>query len=389
MVVLIGITIGVFAGVFIWAFYAGMVNQRINTAIKTEASHIQIHHLKYFEDPDIKYSIENVDEICDTIRNITGVEAVSERTLVNSMIMSAETGSGVKIIGINPDNEKRVTDLYLKVIDGEYFNGIKRNPILIGNKLAEKLNIRVRSKVVVTLQQTDGTITKDQFRVVGIYQTPNGVYDEMNVFVRNSDLNELVNLEPEHAHEIAILLSDNELLNEITEKLKTRYSNLDVQTWRDLLPDVSLVEETMDFSMYVFMGIVLVALLFAIINTMLMAVLERVKELGMLMAIGMNKKRVFMMILLETVLLVLSGGIVGIVVGSAITLLTYHSGIDLSAWSEAYAALGYESVVFPVLNAGIVVNVTIMVIVTGILASIYPAIKALGFKPAEALRIDV
>lgn len=389
IIVLSGIAVGIFAGVFIWAFYAGMVNQRINAAIKTEASNIQIHNKKYLEDPNIKLDIAEVNEKCNTIRDIPGVKAVSARTLVNAMVMSAETGAGVKIIGIDPDNEEKVTNMYQRVVEGKYFEGVKRNPILLGEKLAGKLNVKVRSKVVITLQQMDGTLTRDQFRVVGIYRTASTAFEEMNAFVRSSDLNKLINLKPDHAHEIAVLLSDNDLLSNVTDRLRSLYPNLDVQTWRTLMPDVSLVEQTMNLSMYIVMAIILVALLFAIINTMLMAVLERIKELGMLMAIGMNKRRVFAMIMLETVMLVLTGGVIGIIIGSLITFVTYKTGIPLAGWSEAYRALGFNSVVYPVINTGIVVTVTIMVIFTGMLASIYPAVKALSFKPAEALRIDV
>ncbi len=389
IVVLIGIAIGVFAGVFIWAFYAGMVDQRINTAIKTEASHIQIHHPSYVKDPDVKFNIPNVHEKCDSILELEGVSAVSSRTILNSMIMSAETGSGVRIIGVDPDREKQVTDLYQKVIEGKYFDGVKRNPILIGNELAEKLNVKLHSKVVITLQQMNGTITRAQFRVVGIYKTSNSMYDGMNVFVRNSDIKQIINLEEDRAQEIAILLDNNSLLDTKVNELKSMFKNYDVKSWREIMPEVSLVEETMDISMFIFMGIILVALLFAIINTMLMAVLERIKELGMLMAIGMNKTRVFMMIVMETLFLAITGGILGIIIGVIFTIITFNTGIDLSAWSKAYASMGYDSVVYPVLNIGIFINITFMVIVTGMIGSIYPAIKALKFKPAEALRIDV
>jgi ABC-type antimicrobial peptide transport system permease subunit len=150
-----------------------------------------------------------------------------------------------------------------------------------------------------------------------------------------------------------------------------------------------MVEESMDISMYIFLGIVLLALIFGIINTMLMAVLERVKELGMLMAIGMNKVRVFLMIMLETVLLSFTGGIVGIITGYLITVLFYHKGINLSGLAEAYEKLGYETIIYPVPNFDIDLKVALMVLITGILAALYPAWRAIQLKPAEALRIDV
>ena len=141
--------------------------------------------------------------------------------------------------------------------------------------------------------------------------------------------------------------------------------------------------------MYILMVIILLALLFGIINTMLMAVLERIKELGMLMAIGMNRKRIFSMIMTETILLSLFGGSIGIILGILFTLYFGNAGIDLSVWATAYASMGYDSIIYPILTLRDTVVTTIMVLGTGLLASIYPSIKALKLKPAEAIRIDM
>jgi ABC-type antimicrobial peptide transport system permease subunit len=129
--------------------------------------------------------------------------------------------------------------------------------------------------------------------------------------------------------------------------------------------------------MFIFIGIILLALLFGIVNTMLMAVLERAKELGMLMAIGMSKVKLFLMILSETVMLSLFGGLCGIVLGWVLTLWFGVQGIDLGAWSAAYKSLGYDTLVYTRLSMGISFQIAGMVIVTGIIAAIYPAMKAL------------
>jgi ABC-type lipoprotein release transport system permease subunit len=389
LVILSALAIGIFAGVLTWAVYEGMIIQRINTAIKTEASHIQLHHKEYLGNPDVKYFIENSNDIRAQIDSMAGIKAVTVRVIVNSMLASAETGSGVQVVGIVPEDEMQVTNLYEKIVEGAYFDGMKRNPIIIGKKIAEKLNVKVRSKVVLTMQQMDGEITRAQFKVAGIYKISNSMYEEMNVFVRKTDLTHLIGMDNTSGHEIAVLLEDDRTCNDIEDKLAARFSNLDVKSWKEIMPEVSLVEESLDISMYLILGIILFALLFGIINTMLMAVLERVKELGMLMAVGMNKIRVFTMIMLETVFLAIAGCIIGIILGYLLTLLLMKTGIDLSAWSEAYERLGYDTVVYPVPDLLIAVKVTVMVFVTGLIAAIYPAIKALKLKPAEALRIDI
>ena len=130
------------------------------------------------------------------------------------------------------------------------------------------------------------------------------------------------------------------------------------------------------------------ALLFGIINTMLMVVMERTKEIGMLMAIGMNKIKVFSMIVFESVMLSLTGGIVGIIIGAISAKFGETHPIDLSIWAQGYQQLGYDAFVYTSLDPEMLINVTVLVILTGIIAAIYPAYKALKNDPADALRIE-
>jgi len=388
-IIITAIAIGIFAGVFTWAFYRGMVAQRVQSAIITESSHIQIHHKNFLVDPDQKFFIRGIDSIAAIIDTLQGVKAVTQRLLVSAMISSAETGAGVRIVGITPERERKVTNTYRKITQGSYFESNRKTPIVIGEKLAEKLSVKLRSRVVLTLQTINGTLTSGLFRVEGIYKTSNSAYDELNVFVRNDDISSLINLDDRSGHELAILLDNNEQLEQIAGIIRQDFPDTDTKTWKEIMPEVSLVEESMDISMYVFLGIILLALIFGIVNTMLMAVLERVKELGMLMAVGMSKVRVFLMILLETVFLSLTGGIIGIITGYIVTVIFNRKGIDLSMFAEAYEKVGYESVIYPVPNLDIDLKVTLMVLITGILAALYPAWKAIQLKPAEALHMDI
>ena len=151
---------------------------------------------------------------------------------------------------------------------------------------------------------------------------------------------------------------------------------------------MNYLTEAMDLYMYIFIIIILLALLFGIINTMLMVVMERTKEIGMLMAVGMNKKRIFSMVVLESVLLSLVGGVVGIIIGALFAKWKSTSPIDLSMWAQGYEQLGYDAYVYMSLEPVMLVNITIMVIITGVIAALYPAYKALKNDPADALRIE-
>ena len=148
IIIMSAIAIGVFAGIFTSAFMKGMTDQRIDSAIKTEISLIQMHHPKFKEAQDIDALIENESEKLAKIGEIEQVSGVSSRIVVNGMAASAETSAGVRLLGIDPAKEFDVTNINEKLIDGEFFDGVKRNPVVIGQKLATKLNLKLRSKII-------------------------------------------------------------------------------------------------------------------------------------------------------------------------------------------------------------------------------------------------
>lgn len=149
-----------------------------------------------------------------------------------------------------------------------------------------------------------------------------------------------------------------------------------------------MVKSLMLQMMYLFVMIIMLALMFGIVNTMLMVVLERRREFGMLMAVGLSRRRVFTMVLFETVTLAVTGGIAGMLLGAGSIAITRKTGIDLSALGEGLAAMGYSPMVYPAIDFSFFMLLTVMVIVAGILAAVYPAFKALALDPAAAVRSD-
>ena len=269
-----------------------------------------------------------------------------------------------------------------------------QNPVVIGEKLATKLKVKVRSKIVVTIQNTSGDISYSAFRVAGIYKTNNSNFDLTNIFVRKKDLSDIIGMEVTQATEIAVLLTHNNLTTTISKKIVSLFSKeisekkVVVRTWEKISPVLKMMNEvTIQYSM-IFVIIILVALSFGIINTMLMAIMERVREIGMLMAIGMNKAQVFFMIMLETIFLSITGGIIGLLASWILVMVLGKTGIDLSAIADGLNSMGYSSFVYPELDFIYYALIGGLVIVTAIFASIMPARKALKFNPAEAVRHD-
>jgi len=388
LIIITAVALGICAGMFSTSFMKGMMDQRIRQAISTEISHIQIHRQNYRQESSLQLFMNGSPAMVGKIRKINHVKGVSQRIIIQSMVSSAETSSGVKIAGIYPDNEQDVTNLSTKIVEGKYFDGVPKNPVVVSRKLAEKLNVKLHSKIVFTLQDMDKNITAGAFRIAGLFETPNSVYDEMNVFVRHDDLSRLLDFPEGASHEIAILVDDNDMIASVQDEVKNMVADYEVLNWKEISPEMSYMTEIMDMYMYIFIIIILLALLFGIINTMLMVILERVKEIGMLMAVGMNKLKIFTMIMVETVQLSLVGGVAGIVVGSLISKHFETHAINLSLWAKGYSQLGYDTMAYCSLETEMVINITVLVIFTGIIAALYPAYKALKYDPAEALRME-
>lgn len=388
MVVIIAVTLGLIAGIFSSGVMQGMVDRRIYNGINTEVSHIQVHHPKYLENNEKEFYIPEGEMIPSELERLEGVSAASCRSKLSAMVSSAETGSGVMVSGIEPELERHVTNIHSKLIEGDYFGEDRRNPIIISTKLAEKLNVHLRSKIVITLQSTDGHITGGAFRIVGLYKTSNSMFDEMNVFVRQKDINRIAGFSETTCHEVAVKLDDNEITDSMNEKIQAMYPELDVQSWKELNRELGMTSAYMDQMLFIFMGIILLALAFGIVNTMLMVVLERVKEIGMLMAIGMTRTRVFIMIMLETVFLSMTGAAIGMGLGAAVLAYYNDRGLDFSAFAEGFEAVGYDAVAYPYVEPGFYLVLAGLVILTAIIASIYPAIKALRLNPADAIRSE-
>ena len=414
LIVMIAVTIGMIGGIFSSAVFKGMSDQRVKEAIKYETSHIQIHHPKFKENQELKYTLNNSGEIADKIEAMPEVQSVSRRMEIPVMIKSSATGTGVQLMGINPEKEREVTAIYEAIYDstdlieqygfedperitrflkdscGSYFGKETRSKqIVIGEELAKQLKVDVKSKVVVNLQTTGGNLSGGVFRVAGIYRITNSTFENTMAFVKEDALTELTGLNPGSAHELAIRLKNDNKLMPLVDKLEAQYPDLSVMSWKDIQPELGMITEWLDVMLYFVMVIILLALGFGIVNTMLMVIMERVKELGMLMAIGMNRIRVFTMIMLETIFLSLTGGVIGMVLAAVLVNYFGEKGINLKAFAQGFEAIGYNPMLYPEIGTAFYFSITVLIILTAIVASVYPAIKALKMNPAEALRIEI
>lgn len=386
LIIMGSVALGLIAGLFVLSLYKGILRDRVNAVIREEVAHLQIHHPNFKEDYDPQFVVEEGRGIIKFLDDMDGVEAFTTRTIAQGMVATGTGSSGIQIVGVNPEQENSVSRLSSKIITGDGFKTVKRNQVIVGKKLADKLHLKVNSKAILTFTDGESNIISAAFRVAAIYQTDNTPLDERIAFVRQEDLNPLLSM-GEGFHEVAVILKDDDKVAAAKTDLAGAFPSLKVETWEELSPETRLMIDTTDQYSYIFIAIIMFALSFGIINSMLMAVLERSREIGMLLALGMNRVRVFTMILTETIFLTLSGTPVGILVAWLIVSFYSRNGLDIAGvGGEAMSSFGFGTMIYPAFPWEKMV--TEMAIVTGaaMIASLFPALKAIRLRPVEALQ---
>ena len=385
LVVIISIIFGLLGGIIMIAMSYGLNEERMNNAVDTYLSHIQIHNNSFSDDYNIKHTIDNLNLIEEALNNDERVISYTKRIVLNGMLSNSNGSYGIQVKGVDPDTEIKVTNTYDKIIDGEYFKSKRDNTILVGKKLADRLNLKLKSKVVITFQDENYELTSLLFRVEGIFRSGNSRYDETNVFVKNISI--IKNL-PRFSgyHEIPILLNDINLRGEVKKDLIPISTNNIVEGWDDISKELAYANEMLAAVLYIFMMIILSGLSFGVINTMLMAILERKKEIGMLMSIGMERYKIFLMIFMETIFLSMIALPFGLILSYVI--VEYYSvvGIDLSIVEAGLENFGVGTrLYFKVPNEEYFI-VSFMVLIISIVSSIFPSIRALKINPVEATK---
>ena len=379
---ILSMIVGIAAGILFLGIAYGVNNKRMEASIYSHLSHVQIHNIEFRQRMESKYYIPNIENIEQQLQDIPELLAYSKRYVVNGLINSPRSGSGIIFKAINTETDSLVSNLQELLIEGSYLEKKRYPPIVIGEKLAQKLQVSVSKKVTV-IYRSEGTEIANRFKVVGIYRSSALGMEETTAFIRSQDYESQTGVSGQ-AHEIAILANSLNTVDIVKESIDAEGSA--VESWTDLAPELKLMDMMLDKMIFIIMGIILLALSFGIVNTMLMVILERTRELGMLMSVGMNKSKIFLLVMFETVMLSAIGGPIGMVLSSLMIMHLNATGIDLSVVGEGLKTFGIGSTIYPQLMDGDLIKIGLMVIGIGILSAIYPAIKALKLKPAEAVR---
>ena len=386
MIIMISIIIGLFAGLSVLSLYKGMMNNRIRTVIDNEIGHLQIHAKGFLQEKEVSMILPDQNKIKKRLYTDNTIKYFTARTLTSGMLSAASGTSGVMINGIDPNTEYPVSGIDKKIINGQVFTQ-KRNEILIGKKLADKLKLKKGIKIVLTFTDSSNALISSAFRVAGIYQTVNAPLDERNVYIEKNELNTLLGI-GDNAHEIAIILKQDDQTDVTLNHLKDYLNSIHVADWKELSPETNLLVKTVDEYSYIIIIIIMLALAFGITNTMLMAVLERRREIGMMMALGMSTISINLLIILETILLTLTGTPIGLLIAWIAIHYFSRTGIDFSNMGkDLMSSFGFGNKIYPEFPADKISVIMGIVITTALLSSLIPLIKTLKMKPAASIKL--
>lgn len=383
-IVIMSVAIGIWVGLFFGGFQWGSFVQKLDDVVNRELGHAQIHAKSFIEEEyDYNFPIENPSNIRAVLNSDTSIKSYVERSVFSGMASSVRNQSLVFVYGVDTVQERSISSISSMIIEGDMPKGKRSPSLLVGKSMAENMNLKIGSKLIIKGGLLHGVKTFVG-KVRGFYESPNKLKDKLVVFVHKSDLDK--KLKDNFIHEYAIIFNNFDSLEVRTALLKNQLSTVEVVTWGELMPEIKDGMKVADVVMSVVMLIIWFALSLGIINTMLMSVLERTNELGMLMAIGMSRYKIVSMIFFETSVLT----IIGVPIGLLLTMISmdYYGevGIDLSVADSAISEFGYESIIYPKIKDNFYFQVIYQVVIVSLISTVFPAIRVLKLRPVEAIR---
>jgi ABC-type lipoprotein release transport system permease subunit len=382
-IILLAISMGVWAMLSVSALMRGMLEQQINDAIANLVGHISIHAPNYRDDPVIDHSMPPPSDNLLKLLNGENLNGWATRVRVPAVLNSERESMGVTLLGIDPTQELGLSFIANAVTEGRNLKDIDDKGIILGRKLVERLETRLGKRVVLMSQNHANEIAERGFRVVGIFDAKTENIELQFVFVGRQIAQKMLGMQ-DNISELSVLSSDRENLDSLLQNLRTAAPELDVQDWQTITPLVKLMVKLSEVSLLIWYFVIFIAIAFGLINTLLMAVFERTREIGLFQALGMKPSWIVGQVLFESLFLLA----LGLTIGNLLcwsTLVLTADGLDFSRYAAGYEMAGFSSFIYPVLNISDIVTANVLIIGLGLLASLYPAWRAAQYVPVEAI----
>ena len=382
-----GAAAGILGYVFLLGFFDGFYEGMIDNSTRYITGHIQIERPGFRRDLAPELAIENPGELLGELRRAPGVVATAPRVQAQALASTAAKSEGIVLVGIDPAAERGVTFIDRTLVEGKALAPGAEREVMIGRRLAEKLRLKLGEKMVVMAQSAKGELGTAAYRVSGIFATESTNFDGAFVFVTLSAAQSLLALDS-RVSTINLRLDDRARTDAVVQQLRAGLgSRLAAAPWQELLPQLDEMVKAFRVFTNILLALLLLVVATAIMNTVFMAVAERTREFGVMIALGTSPAAMLRMVVYETVVLLLLASLVGYGIGIALVLYFGRTGIDLSGFFQGYSAIpGLTGIVYPELMRASVIPPGIVLLIAGMLVSLYPAAKAARLDPSPAIR---
>jgi ABC-type lipoprotein release transport system permease subunit len=387
-VILTAVVIGVWSMIFLGGVMAGMYDAMIENQLSTLTGHLQIHHPGYRNDPVVEHSLDDLTAVKKALSDVLPPGAVwTDRVRVSAIAQNARHSAGVTLVGVRPEKEAAVSFIGHAVTEGRF---LKKDQdaygIVIGRALADDFSTGLGKKIILMSQGMDGEIQSRAFRVVGIFQAQMAATEKAYVFVTLPAAQDMLKM-GDSISEVAVLLPARNETEQVVSALKERLprDHYEVTGFRELMPLITAQIELWDTFMILWYVVIFVAMGFGITNTILMAVMERIREFGLIKSLGMRPRQIVVLVVLEGLFLLALGIVIGNLAGYASIWALAQKGIDLSVFAAGAERFSIPRIIYPTIHMSDVVQANLVVLVLGILVSLYPAVRAARITPVEAL----
>ncbi len=376
--------------VFMVSFQLGSYEAMVNSSVKIYTGHIQIQAEGYKEKKSMRFVISSPKRIAKTVEKIEEIKSYSFRANGFSLVSSENRARGVLVTGIDPEGEAEISTIAGRIKEGEYLAPGDRDKVLIGRLLARNLKVGINDELTILGQGKDGSIAAGIVTVKGIFSSGMDDFDRSTIQVPLNYFNDLFYMDGA-VHEIVCTADSLFDVNKIKRLLKAnlgeqKQRKIVVLDWKELLPGLVQGIQLDLASAVIFYFILVLVVAFSILNTFLMAILERTKEFGVMLALGVKPNRLLKLVLMESSFLTLTGVVTGSAVGCFITLWFQTHGIDLAGASEILKEYGMSGIVYPKLSIVSALAGPLLVFVITICAALYPAFKVKKLVPVDAIR---
>jgi ABC-type lipoprotein release transport system permease subunit len=386
-ITLLAIIVGLSSLIFLWSFIDGLNEQMIENSTGYITGDIQIHHKGYYQSQEMNLALTAADGMNALLSNTPGIAGYSSRVEGTAMLSAGERTRGVKLFGVDPAQEPNVTRIAKSITTGRWFDGKNDNEIILGVAARDSFHLKLGDEVVLVTQAADGSLGADRYKIQGFFSTGIKQMDRQLAFIPLAAAQSLYAMEGRYTS-IAIRVRDRAQVPSITRALRQKLDkHQEVYDWQAMLPSMVQMIAFHNAVSYVVLFIVFVVVGAGITNTLLMSVMERTREFGVMMAIGTQSTQILSLVLMETLLIAGVGMLLGTTLGVSITQYLSHVGLNLGQYSTAMETMpGLSGDVHPYLQMSHVLIVNLLVLLVTLVPALYPAWKASRLLPVTAIR---